>query len=219
MRWVGGVEIELIAIATGGRIVPRFEELSAEKLGRAGVVREVEFGTEADRMIVIEGCPNTRAVTVFVRGGNKMIVDEAKRSLHDAMCVVRNLIKDNRIVYGGGSCEIACSTAVQAAADAEAGVEQYAMRAFSEALESVPIALAENSGLPPIESLSQAKARQLKEGNVHLGIDCLQRGTSDMKEQRVFETLIGKQQQMLLATQLVKLILKIDDVIQPAEYE
>jgi T-complex protein 1 subunit epsilon len=219
VRWVGGVEIELIAIATGGRIVPRFEELSKDKLGKAGVVREVEFGTEAERMIVIEGCPNTRAVTVFVRGGNKMIVDEAKRSLHDAICVVRNLIKDNRIVYGGGSCEIACSNRINKAADAEAGVEQYAMRAFSDALEAVPIALAENSGLPPIESLSAAKAQQLKENNPYLGIDCLQRGTRNMKEQRVFETLIGKQQQLLLATQLVKMILKIDDVIAPAEYE
>ena len=219
VRWVGGVEIELIAIATGGRIVPRFEELSAAKLGRAGVVREVEFGTDAERMIVIEGCPNTRAVTVFVRGGNKMIVDEAKRSLHDAMCVVRNLIKDNRIVYGGGACEIACSTRINAAADAEAGVEQYAMRGFADALESVPIALAENSGLSPIESLSAVKARQLKEGNAHLGIDCLQRGTNDMRAQRVFETLIGKQQQMLLATQLVKMVLKIDDVIEKSDYE
>ena len=164
VRWVGGVEIELIAIATGGRIVPRFEELSKEKLGQAGIVREVEFGTEAERMIVIEGCPNTRAVTVFVRGGNKMIVDEAKRSLHDAICVVRNLIKDNRIVYGGGACEIACSTRINQAADKEAGVEQYAMRAFSDALEAVPIALAENSGLPPIESLSAAKGAAVEGG-------------------------------------------------------
>merc|ERR1711988_1735123 len=86
VRWVGGVEIELIAIATGGRIVPRFQELTAEKLGRAGVVREISFGTTKDRMLVIEDCPNSKAVTVMVRGGNKMIVDEAKRSLHDAMC-------------------------------------------------------------------------------------------------------------------------------------
>jgi T-complex protein 1 subunit epsilon len=219
VRWVGGVEIELIAIATGGRIVPRFEELSSAKLGSAGVVREVEFGTEAERMIVIEGCPNTRAVTVFVRGGNKMIVDEAKRSLHDAICVVRNLIKDNRIVYGGGACEVSCSIAINRAAEQEPGVEQYAMRAFSEALESVPIALAENSGLAPIDTLAAVKARQLKEGNHYLGIDCMQRGTNDMKQQLVFETLIGKQQQMLLATQLVKMILKIDDVISAADYD
>jgi len=170
-------------------------------------------------MIIIEGCPNTRAVTVFVRGGNKMIVDEAKRSLHDAICVVRNLIRDNRIVYGGGSCEVACALAISAQADKEAGVEQYAMRAFADALEAIPIALAENSGLAPIETLSQIKAQQIKTGNSRLGVDCLQKGTNDMKSQRVFETLIGKQQQILLATQLVKMILKIDDVIQPADYE
>jgi len=98
VRWVGGVELELIAIATGGRIVPRFSELDASKLGRAGVVREVSFGTTKERMLVIEDCASSEAVTVLVRGGNKMIVEEAKRSLHDAMCVVRNLVRDNRIV-------------------------------------------------------------------------------------------------------------------------
>jgi T-complex protein 1 subunit epsilon len=102
VRWVGGVELELIAIATGGRIVPRFQELTSEKLGKAGLVREVSFGTTKDRMLVIEDCACSNAVTVLIRGGNKMIVEEAKRSLHDAMCVVRNLIKDNRVVYGGG---------------------------------------------------------------------------------------------------------------------
>jgi T-complex protein 1 subunit epsilon len=219
VRWVGGVELELIAIATGGRIVPRFEELTPDKLGRAGLVQELEFGTDNDRMITIEGCPNSRAVTVFVRGANKMVVDEAKRSLHDAICVVRNLIRDNRIVYGGGSCEVAASISIMAEADKEAGVEQYAMRAFADALESVPIALAENAGLAPIAALAECKAAQLRTGNPHIGINCLQKASSDMKEQRVFETLIGKTQQLLLATQLVKMILKIDDVIQPAQYE
>ena len=86
----------------GARIVPRFEELTADKLGRAGKVREISYGTNSNnRLIVIEECSNSKAVTVLVRGGNKMIVDEAKRSIHDAMCVARNLIKDNRIVYGG----------------------------------------------------------------------------------------------------------------------
>jgi T-complex protein 1 subunit epsilon len=77
------------------------------------VVREMSFGTTKDRMLVIEGCPNSRAVTLFVRGGNKMILDEIKRSLHDALCVARNLVRDNAIVYGGGAAEIACSLAVE----------------------------------------------------------------------------------------------------------
>lgn len=219
VRWVGGVEMELIAIATGGRIVPRFCELSETKLGYAGMVREVEFGTASDRMLVIEGCPKSRAVTVFVRGGNKMVVDEAVRSLHDAMCVTRNLIKDNRIVYGGGSAEMACSLKIAEEATNENSVEQYAMRAFADALESIPLALSENSGFGPVESLSALKAAQVKSKNPHLGIDCLQRGTMNMKDQRVFETLIGKKQQLLLATQLVRMILKIDDVMEPNDYE
>ena len=99
VRWVGGVELELIAVATGGRIVPRFSELSSDKLGTAGKVREVTFGTTKDRMLFVEDCSNSKAVSVLVRGGNKMVVEEGKRSLHDAMCVVRNLIRDNRIVW------------------------------------------------------------------------------------------------------------------------
>jgi chaperonin GroEL (HSP60 family) len=200
IRWVGGVEIELLAMATGARIVPRFEvrsrcvaawlpccprtrvvcvrvcacvcarvcvcvccckctgphraadvcstlapaharapahtclrrqELTPDKLGFAKSVREVGYGTTKDRSIIIEGCPNLSAVTIWVRGGNKMVLDEVRRSLHDALCVARNLVRDNSIVYGGGSAEISCSLAVEAAADKVVGVEQYAMRAFA----------------------------------------------------------------------------------------
>ncbi|RKO93497.1 chaperonin Cpn60/TCP-1 family [Blyttiomyces helicus] len=212
VRWVGGPEIELIAIATNGRIVPRFEELTPEKLGKAGVVREVSFGTTKDRMLVIEECANTRAVTVFVRGGNKMIIDEAKRSLHDAICVVRNLVRDNRIVYGGGAAEISCSLAVSKAADEISSIEQYAMRSFAAALDAIPLALAENSGLSPIETLAEVKSRQVTEGNTRLGIDCNLTGSNDMRTQHVFDPLISKRSQLYLATQLVKMVLKIDDV-------
>jgi T-complex protein 1 subunit epsilon len=218
VRWVGGVELELIAIATGGRIVPRFQELSADKLGRAGKVREVSFGTTKERMLVIEECASSNAVTILIRGGNKMIVDEAKRSLHDAMCVVRNLVKDNRVVYGGGSAEIACSLAISSFADTVPGIEQYAIRAFADALDDVPMALAENAGLSPITEVTSIKSRQLSENNPRLGVDCNQLGTNDMKDHLVFETLIGKKQQIQLATQVVKMILKIDDVILHGGY-
>merc|ERR1712146_520776 len=216
VRWVGGPEVELVAIATGGRIVPRFSELTADKLGKAGLVRELAFGTTKEHMMVIEECQNSKAVTIFVRGGNKMIIDEAKRSLHDAICVVRNLVRDDRVVYGGGAAEIACSIAVKNEADKVSSLEQYAMRSFADALESIPLALAENSGLPPIATVSEVIARQVKEGNAYLGVDCLSKGTNDMKQQHVLETLIGKKQQISLATQLVKMILKIDDVRTPA---
>lgn len=218
-RWVGGPEIELIAIATNGRIVPRFEELSPEKLGHAGVVREISFGTTKDRMLVIEECANTRAVTIFVRGGNKMIIDEAKRSLNDAICAVRNLIRDNRIVYGGGAAEISCALEIQKHADEISSIEQYAMRSFASALESIPLALAENSGLSPIETLADVQSRQVKENNFRLGVDCNLTGNNDMRSQFVYDPLISKRQQYLLATQLVKMILKIDDVIMSGEID
>lgn len=217
VRWVGGPEIELIAIATGGRIVPRFEELTPEKLGFAGVVRQLSFGTTKDKMLVIEDCKNSRAVTIFIRGGNKMIIEEAKRSLHDALCAVRNLVTDERIVYGGGAAEISCALACAAAADKISTLEQYAFRAFSEALEAIPMSLAENSGMSPVNSLAEIKARQISENNPALGIDCMNRGTSDMKVQNVIESLKSKTQQILLATQMVKMILKIDDIRSSSE--
>lgn len=176
------------------------------------------------------------------------IIDEAKRSLHDALCVVRNLVKDNRVVYGGGAAEIACSLAVEEAAvkvrlpllflviSAEMmqspGLEQYAMRAFADALDAVPMALAENSGLSPIETLASIKSRHVKERNPRLGVDCMQTGSNgtslspphslsissldqvdtrklDMREHFVIDPLIGKRQQLLLATQLCRMVLKV----------
>jgi len=217
VRWVGGPEIELIAIATGGRIVPRFSELTKEKLGSCGVVKELSFGTTRDKMLILEECQNSKAVTIFIRGGNKMIIEEAKRSLHDAICVVRNLVRDNRIVYGGGAAEMTCSLHVAKEADKISTLEQYAMRSFADALDNIPMALAENSGLNPIVALSDVKSQQVKENNPRLGIDCLKKGTNDMKAQNVIETLLAKKQQISLATQLVRMILKIDDIRLPGE--
>merc|ERR1711935_852426 len=165
VRWVGGVELELIAIATGGRIVPRFEELTPAKLGKAGVVREITFGTTKDVMLIVEDCSNSKAVTVLVRGGNQMVVDEAKRCLHDANCCVRNLIRDPRVVPGGGASEMAAALAIQAAADKETTLDQYSMKAFATALDTIPMALAENSGLSAIGEMAAMKAKQQKDNN------------------------------------------------------
>lgn len=144
---------------------------------------------------------------------NKQIIDEAKRSLHDALCVVRNLVRDNRVVYGGGAAEIACSLAVEDAAVNSPGLEQYAMRAFADALDAIPMALAENSGLSPIATLAEVKSRQVTETNSRLGVDCMQTGSNDMKKAFVIDPLIGKKQQLQLATQLCRMVLKINNVI------
>ena len=106
-------------------------------------------------MLLIEKCQSNKSVTIFCRGGNRMILEETQRSLHDAICVARNLVRDNAIVYGGGSAEVACGLAIAEASNSVVGQEQFAMRAFVKALEAIPLALAENAGLPPIESVAQ----------------------------------------------------------------
>eukprot|EP01096_Ripella_sp_DP13-Kostka_P002086 TRINITY_DN1277_c0_g1_i1.p1 TRINITY_DN1277_c0_g1~~TRINITY_DN1277_c0_g1_i1.p1 ORF type:complete len:538 (+),score=290.70 TRINITY_DN1277_c0_g1_i1:306-1919(+) len=214
VRWVGGPELELLAIATGARIIPRFEEISADKLGHVGKLREVCFGTSKDRMLFFENCANTNAVTIFVRGGNKMVIEEIKRSIHDALCVARNIIRDNRIIYGGGAPEVSCSIKISEEADKISTIEQYAIRAFADALDVIPMALAQNSGLQPIETLASVKSKQIAEQNPRIGVHCFELAARDMKEAGVYETLLAKQQQFLLATQVVKMILKIDDVIK-----
>lgn len=215
VRWVGGVEIELLAIATGARIIPRFEELKPDKLGKAGLIKEMSFGTSSDKVLLIQECEKSKAVTIIIRGGSRTICDEAKRCLFDALCVVRNMIKNNNIVGGGGATELACSIEVAAQADKIDSLEQYAVRAFADALEEIPITLAENSGYNPIEYLAMIKKMQKEESNPYIGVDAMGAGTNNMYEQGIFEAVNSKKQQLQLATQVVKMILKIDDVIAP----
>ncbi len=130
---------------------------------------------------------------------------------------MRNLVRDNRVVYGGGAAEIACSLAVEDAAVQTPGLEQYAMRAFAEALDAIPMALAENSGLNPIATLAEIKSQQLKAAGGtargRLGVDCMGLGSNDMKDAFVIDPLIGKRQQLMLATQLCRMVLKVNNVI------
>ena len=218
IRWVGGQEIELIALATGGRIIPRFSEIKSEKLGRARVVKEHSFGTENQKLTIIEDCQVNKAVTIVIRGGSQTIVDEAHRSIHDALCVVRNMIKDPKIVYGGGASEISSSLVLNAWADQISSTEQYAIRGFADALEQIPVCLADNSGYSGIEYVANLKAQQAKENNPYLGVNCMRKETNNMKLQNVYESLNLKKQQIQLACQVVKMILKIDDVIERHEY-
>jgi T-complex protein 1 subunit epsilon len=125
-------------------------------------------------MLVIKDCANSKVVTILVRGSSHMIVEEAKRSIHDALCVVRNLVKDNKIVYGGGSAELSCHLAIHSYADKISSVDQYAVRAFADALEQIPICLADNSGLVPLQTIAELKSRQLKDKCFRYGVDCFQ---------------------------------------------
>lgn len=106
IRWVSGTDIELIALATGSRIIPRFEEIDSKKLGFAKSIEEVNFGTTNEKMIIIKENEKPKSVTILIRGGSRTICDETQRCIHDAICVVRNLMKDKNVVVGGGACEL-----------------------------------------------------------------------------------------------------------------
>ncbi|OIR58532.1 MAG: T-complex protein 1 subunit epsilon [Amphiamblys sp. WSBS2006] len=214
IRWIGGMEIEQLAIATDGRIVPRFEDITGKKLGRAGRIKEIHCGTGKEKMLLVEECAGGHTVSVLVRGGNKMVVEEAKRSLHDSICAVRNILRDGRVVCGGGSCEIACSVAVESEAEKSSGEEEYVLRAFARGLESVPLVLANNSGLDGMQVLSSVRAKHVAGKGSTFGVDCMGLGESDMKAQKVFEGYLSKREQIILATQMVKMLLKIDEVIE-----
>lgn len=214
VRWVSGTDIELLALATGARIIPRFEELHPQKLGFAGIVEELSFGTTSNNMLVVKDLSQMKAVSILVRGGSKTIIDEAHRSIHDALCVIRNLVKEPRVIVGGGAAELSSSIFIKQKADENATVEQYAMRAYGDALEQICVILAENSGLDPIQSLSEARSRQIEEKSHVFGVACLEGKVDDMRKLEVFETLASKKHQIQIATQLVKMILKIDDLIE-----
>lgn len=146
-------------MATGAHIVPRFEELHPQKLGFAGKIEELHFGTTNSNMTVIKELSKAKAVSILLRGGSKTIIDESQRSVHDAICVIRNLIRDPTVIVGGGASELSSAISLRKIADTFPGVEQYAIRGFADALEQIPLILADNSGMNPIESLSEARAK------------------------------------------------------------
>lgn len=206
-------EMDALAKATGAKMIPIPSMLSAKDLGIAGSVKHKNLGgTVVEDMIVFEKCQNANISTILIRGSNPSALDEAKRSMTDALMVIQNMIKDNRVVYGGGAAEISCALAVTEEADKLSSMEQYSFRAFADALEFIPAALAGNSGYDPIQTLTEVKILQLTEGSSIYGVDCVGAGTCDMKKQHVVDTLLSKKNQIILASQMVKMILKIDQI-------
>jgi chaperonin GroEL (HSP60 family) len=196
--------------ATSGKIVTNLEGLTKSDLGYAELVEERKIGN--DKMIFIEGCKNPRSVAILIRGGNERFVDEAERSVHDALCVVRDVVQEPKILAGGGSPEMEIARALRGYAETLPGREQLAVQSFAEALESVPLTLGENAGLDPINILSELKARHEK-GEKWAGVDVFAGKTKDMWKLGVYEPLAVKKQIIKSATEAATMLLRIDDII------
>ncbi|MFX0067800.1 MAG: thermosome subunit beta [Promethearchaeota archaeon] len=212
VRRVKKSDMEKLSKATGGVILTTMDDLDRKSLGECGLVEEVKIGE--DKLIYVRECKDPRAVSVVIRGGTELVVDEAERALHDSLCVVRNVMETGKIVAGGGAPEIEIAKRLRSYAGSVGGREQLAIEAFADALEIIPSTLAENAGHDPIDVLVELRAKhEEKEGGLWYGVDIIKGKATDMHKQGVIEPSIVKRQVIRSATESSQMILRIDDVI------
>ncbi len=210
VRRVKESDMTNLAKATGARIANNFEDLTEQDLGNAALVEERKV--EQDKWIFIEGAKNPKAVTILIRGGTQRIVDEAERSLHDALMVTKDVIEKPAVVAGGGAPEAEMAGDIMKWTDKLSGREQLAAQKFAEALETIPIALATNAGLDPIDTMVELRAKHA-EGGKWFGVEAKEGKIKDMYKEQVIEPLAVKEQIIRSATEAANMILRIDDVI------
>ncbi len=216
VRRVSEKDMQRIEKATGGKVVNNLDDLTEAELGHAGLVEERKIGD--DRMIFIEECKNPKAVTILIRAGADTILDEAERGLKDALYVVRNVVEDGKVFYGGGSIQAELALRLKDYAHTVKGKEQLAMEAFANALESIPRILAENSGMDSVDALVEIRNAH-KAGNISVGVDALNSKVGDMKEIGVVDTYRGVKNAIAAATETAVLVIKTDDIIAAKPYE
>ena len=210
VRRVKESDMTKLSKATGGRITSNLDDISEKDLGSAEIVQQKKI--ESDKWVFIEGCSNPHAVTVLIRGGSQRVVDEADRSIHDALMVVKDVIEKPLIVAGGGSPEAYLAGKIKQWADSFDGREQLAIKQYAESLESIPLTIAENAGMDPIDSLIALRAKQ-NSGEKTTGINAREGKIGDAYSLDIVEPLVVKEQIIKSATEAACMILRIDDVI------
>jgi len=210
VRRVKESDMTKLSKATGGRITSNLDDISEKDLGSAEIVQQKKI--ESDKWVFIEGCSNPHAVTVLIRGGSQRVVDEADRSIHDALMVVKDVIEKPLIVAGGGSPEAYLAGKIKQWADSFDGREQLAIKLYAESLETIPLTIAENAGMDPIDSLIALRAKQ-NSGEKTTGINAREGKIGDVYSLDIVEPLVVKEQIIKSATEAACMILRIDDVI------
>ena len=203
-------DMEKLSKATGAKIISNVDSLTPEDLGYAELVEERKI--EEDKWVFIEGCKNPKSVTIFIRGGSQRVVDEAERSLKDAIMVTKDVLENPYVVVGGGAVEAELSQKLRNWAQTLTGREQLSAMNFANAIETIPITLAENGGMDPIDIQVDLRSRH-SEGGKWYGIDFDKNGVGDLYEKEIFEPLSVKEQIIKAATEAACMILRIDDVI------
>ena len=214
VRRVKESDLTKLAKATGGRIVTNLDDLSEKDLGAADLVQERKI--EEDRWVFVEGCKHPKSVTILLRASSQRVVDEAERSIHDAIMVVKDVMELPLIVAGGGAPETFAATKIRSWGKSLEGREQLAAEKFAEALESIPLSLSENAGMDPIDTLASLRSKQLS-GEKWTGIDVRKGKVVDIKSSDIVEPLSVKTQIISAAAEAACMILRIDDVIATAK--
>ena len=210
VRRVKESDMTKLAKATGGRITTNLDDITEKDLGHADLVQQKKV--ETDKWVFIEGCKNPHSVTILIRGGSQRVVDEVDRSIHDSLMVVKDVIETPSIVTGGGSAEAYLAGQLNEYADSFDGREQLAVKQYAEALESIPLTIAENAGMDPIDTIISLRAKQ-NSGKKGSGINAREGKIGDMNSLSILEPLVVKEQIIKSATETACMILRIDDVI------
>ncbi|XP_044749354.1 T-complex protein 1 subunit delta [Coccinella septempunctata] len=204
-------DIEFVCKTLGCRPIASLDHFTPENLVSADLAEEVGFS--GNRMVKISGVQNPgKTLTLVVRGSNKLVLEEADRSLHDALCVIRCLVRKKALIAGGGAPEIELALKLSALANTLEGIDAICLRAYAQALEIIPFTLAENAGLNPIQTVTELRNRHAK-GEISTGINVRKGIISDILEENVVQPLLVTTSAISLATETVRSILKIDDII------
>ena len=210
VRRIKESDLSKLAKATGARVVTNLDDLFEKDLGTAELVEERKI--EEDRWVFVEGCKHPKSVTILLRGGSQRVVDEVARSINDALMVVKDVIQSPFIVAGGGAPETFAATKLRGWAKTLEGREQLAAEKFADALESIPLTLAENAGMDPINTITLLRSKQQR-GEKWTGINVMKGKISNMKNSDIIEPLVVKLQIVSASSEAACMILRIDDVI------
>ena len=211
VRRVKESDMEKLAKATGGRVISNLADLKKNDLGSCGLVEERKVGNE--KMVFVEDCKNPTSVSIFIRAGLERMLDEAERSIKDALYVVSDVAKVPKYVPGGGAIEMELAKEVRSYARQVGGREQLAIEAFAEALEVIPRVLAENAGLDTLDTMVAMKAAHEKKNGISMGVNVFEGGVIDMTKSGVIEPMVVKRQAIRSGIEVTSMILRIDDVV------
>jgi len=205
--------VERLALVTGGEIVSTFDNPEGVKLGHCDLIEEVMIGE--DKLLKFSGVALGEACTIVLRGATKQILDEAERSLHDALCVLSQTVKETRTVFGGGCSEMLMANAVTQLAQRTPGKEAVAMEAFAQALRQLPTVIADNAGYDSSDLVAKLRAAHVEGRNTY-GLDMNQGTIGDMQQLGITESFQVKRQVLISASEAAEMIVRVDDVIRAA---